>query len=278
MAETMQRSTIFFIDDNGNQRKINVFGDFDIGRHPKKFRLIMQSYKENRTIDLMECNIEVSRIIKKDVIGRNINLNNTISISNSQSECTDNCTHIRFFWRDESIYIQDIGSKNGTWINNKIMKGWSPCKNSEDIKIEGKVKVTLAEKFELYVQPDIQDKVEPDNYVFHDDKKPYSEKEENSEIIKIIEHAHLNIINEIYEMNEINIEKIKNIKVIIETQIISIENYKKHSPLVTVLKDYLNIININIKCHENNQSIDWNNLTHNNIEYCKRILEYIRKS
>ena len=86
MAETMQRSTIFFIDDNGNQRKINVFGDFDIGRHPKKFRLIMQSYKENRTIDLMECNIEVSRIIKKDVIGRNINLNNTISISNSQSE------------------------------------------------------------------------------------------------------------------------------------------------------------------------------------------------
>jgi len=112
----MCKAEITYIDDEGEERKLPIEGDFELGREKTndgaKFTIINCT---GHKIYLFKCPGTVSRI----------------KIGDEGSPC-----HARFFWRNNVIYIQDMGSLNGTKVNGRILSGWSKRITSEPYPID----------------------------------------------------------------------------------------------------------------------------------------------
>jgi len=58
------------------------------------------------------------------------------SVSDLQIEdATLSRNHARIYWQSGKLFIQDLGSKNGTYISGTALAGWSPGKESKPVEV-----------------------------------------------------------------------------------------------------------------------------------------------
>jgi DNA-binding winged helix-turn-helix (wHTH) protein len=53
--------------------------------------------------------------------------------------------HLKIKRVDEGYYVEDLDSKNGTWLNGKPLKGESPLQDGDEIKLAMAVKLVFVE-------------------------------------------------------------------------------------------------------------------------------------
>jgi len=51
--------------------------------------------------------------------------------------------HAEFFWKNGKLWVKDIGSKNGTWLDGCSLPGWKKSNPSEAVEIKGAATLIL---------------------------------------------------------------------------------------------------------------------------------------
>jgi hypothetical protein len=52
--------------------------------------------------------------------------------------------HIKLKWQDEQWVLEDLSSKNGTWVNGEQLKGERPLKDGDEISVAMVIKLTFS--------------------------------------------------------------------------------------------------------------------------------------
>jgi len=117
------------------EEDVRVWGDFSIGRVKTSEgpKLAVWQEEIKKVSHLVECPHTISRLQAVDDI-----------------ECVS--CHARFFWKDDKLYIQDMGSTNGTKINDKTVQGWEKKRKSDIVEISTLSDVELGD-FHIRVEP-----------------------------------------------------------------------------------------------------------------------------
>lgn len=120
-------AVIKFVDAYGIDREVVIVGDFTIGRKDQgaESKLCIMGAGGD-SVEIMKCDRSVSR------------------------------KHLRCYWNNGKLYVQDVGSVNGSEINDITLEGWAKKNPSKPLQIPGKVKVTLSKNFNINLQPQKQ--------------------------------------------------------------------------------------------------------------------------
>ncbi|MFW3147104.1 MAG: TIR domain-containing protein [Thermoplasmatota archaeon] len=130
----MNKVVIEIEKQNGNSFKIEIEGDFKIGRMETEIGPMMVIVEEgSEPRYLAECTSEVSEIVFDD--------------KNDVTSC-----HAFFYWRGGSLFIRDVGSEIGTYINNKMITGWKKGKESSSYITRSKINVTIG-NWDMVIEP-----------------------------------------------------------------------------------------------------------------------------
>ena len=116
---------IRYTDAYGIEREVGISGDFTIGRKDTgddSFLCLTDS--QGREILLMACDRSISR------------------------------RHALCYWIDQKLFIRDVGSTNGTFINGHALQGWTRKAESKAVNIPKKVDIKLAEGCVFNIEPD----------------------------------------------------------------------------------------------------------------------------
>jgi len=118
------RTLIQYTDNYGIERTIFMEGNFTLGRLEEDTccDLIFRDGLGNGT-KIMPCDRSVSR------------------------------KHARVFWNDSKLFIQDLGSVNGTYVNGHPLQGWSKKNASVPLHIPTRVKISISKEYIFDIEP-----------------------------------------------------------------------------------------------------------------------------
>ena len=97
--------------DDGKEEKVAVDDAVELGRHDDGWSAVVR--KPDSVVNLH---------IEDTTLSRN---------------------HARIFWESGRLFIQDMGSKNGTYIGGAAISGWSPGKQSKPVEIAEQAVIQL---------------------------------------------------------------------------------------------------------------------------------------
>ncbi len=133
----MNKVVITYTDPEGEKRKVEVVGDFKVGRQKtERGPMIVFLLEKGETQCLTNCPRTISRL--QEDVGR---------------ECRS--CHARFYWEEERFYVQDMGSTNGTMYNGKFLSGWEKKRESDPVEISTSSEIRLGD-FDMVVDPIIE--------------------------------------------------------------------------------------------------------------------------
>ena len=119
-----ERTLIQYTDNFGIERTIFMEGDFTLGR-----------------VDADGC----CDLIFKDEAGTGTKI---MPCDRSVSR-----KHARLFWNDKKLFIQDLGSVNGTYVNDRPLHGWAKKTASVPLNIPSRVKVSISKEYHFFIEP-----------------------------------------------------------------------------------------------------------------------------
>ena len=122
--EALPRTLIQYTDNYGIERTIFMEGDFTLGR-----------IEQDNCCDM----------VFKDSVGTGTKI---MPCDRSVSR-----KHARVFWNDGKLYVQDMGSVNGTFINGHPLQGWSKKNASVPLHIPTRVKIAIAKEYVFDIEP-----------------------------------------------------------------------------------------------------------------------------
>ena len=129
------QTMVQFKDNYGIERTFVLEGDFYIGR-----------------VDEGDC----SSLVFKDADGNGTKI---MSCDRSISR-----KHARCFWNGGKLYVQDLGSVNGTYINGHPLEGWEKKTQSKPLHLPARVEVTFSKEYAVSVEP-VEPKGEVEKYL-----------------------------------------------------------------------------------------------------------------
>ncbi|MFC1978737.1 FHA domain-containing protein [Chloroflexota bacterium] len=91
--------------DDGKEARVAVEDSVEVGRDDDSWAVVLR--KSDSIVDLH---------IEDATLSRN---------------------HARIYWQSGKLFIQDMGSKNGTYIGGTALSGWSPGNQSMPVEISG---------------------------------------------------------------------------------------------------------------------------------------------
>lgn len=131
----MPKTIVTYRNCKGVEERIEITGDFQIGREKTRDGpMLTMSVESGEVAHLVDCPLSVSRIKM-----------------NTGRECLS--CHLSIFWKNEVLYIQDMGSTNGTKMNGATLRGWTRKNPSEPVRIQGESLIELGET-EIRMEPD----------------------------------------------------------------------------------------------------------------------------
>lgn len=72
-------------------------------------------------------------------IGEEVTVGRSPGCGMSLSDATVSQLHARLFRRDGNLYIEDLGSTNGTWVNRGRVSGPVPLRRGDRVQVGGTV-------------------------------------------------------------------------------------------------------------------------------------------
>lgn len=130
----MNKVVISYKDQSGEEVKLEVGGNFQVGRHKTpQGPMIAFLMEDGQTHCLTTCPRTISRLQKGEGL-----------------ECRS--CHARLFWDGERVFIQDMGSMNGTTMNGKYLSGWEKKVRSDPVEIATSSDIKFGE-FQLSIEP-----------------------------------------------------------------------------------------------------------------------------
>jgi hypothetical protein len=130
----LNKVIITYMDCKGSKEKVEVNGDFEIGREKtEEGPKLTFSLSTGEVYHVTDCPLTISRLVK---VG--------------SKECAS--CHARIFWEGDRLFIQDMGSTNGTTMDGQPLRGWEKKKRSDNVEIDKTSNIKLGE-FELIIEP-----------------------------------------------------------------------------------------------------------------------------
>jgi pSer/pThr/pTyr-binding forkhead associated (FHA) protein len=136
-GNSLKKVILLFNDCEGTGKKVEIEGDFTVGRmkSPEGYKLTVL-YENGETYTISSCPSTVSRMV--------------ISDDNTCASC-----HAIFFWKGDHLFLRDMGSSFGTLVNGSPLPGWDKRKPSDPVEIMPKSEVLLGGLM-LIVEPVVE--------------------------------------------------------------------------------------------------------------------------
>ena len=106
--------------DNGIEREISFKEETEICREEDSWEIMMKT--EGKKIPLHVQDATVSRI------------------------------HLRIYWSGGRLFVKDLGSKSGTWLDGRLLPGWARYKESEEVEVKSDCHIKLGSNTKFFLK------------------------------------------------------------------------------------------------------------------------------